>query len=519
MRHARQIRLVPNMLHRSLRTALVVLAPAPILALALFASPIELPTSALARASERKNEFHFVISGPTWGELDPCGCSAGMHGGLDRRLSLLQALASDPRTIAIDCGDLTGPPRMKHQPALPLFDALKQALVLQALARMPYDGYCIGDRDLKVPPLETGLALPSSFRNEFYGLAAVGQTLFDRLPVLTNVTCEIPDLWQPWRVLGAEAAKRVLLTCVVAADDPAWDPLYRFADPVSSLQTAIRSAEAEGPLDLVVCVYHGPTREAAQNLARNVPEVGLVLWADHEHADDASAPIVMEGGCPIIAPGARGTKVLEMQLSRSGGATRVEGLQAHAVDESSIRDPELSRLTPAFRERAAANVPSLTTHYAGQVLPEAADLYVGSQACARCHAEAYSKWQESKHAHAYETLAANTDKTAGSLADPNCVSCHTVGYGERFGFADPRNAGIHIGGENDRRALDDALKGVGCESCHGPGLAHSLRPTGPQRKAMSGVGARARETCYSCHDAENSPGFSFDEYWERIRHH
>jgi hypothetical protein len=498
----------------SLRSIASLAALVPLLGFALLGTPQRhLLPAAAPRAS-----IHLVVTGPTWGELDPCGCSAGMHGGLDRRISLLHALASDPRTIAIDCGDLAGPPRLPLLPALPLFDALKQALVLRALEKMPYDGYCIGDRDLRIPPFETGLALPSPFDTEFYGLAAVGQTLFDRAPVLTNVACDLPDLWQGWRVLGAESGQRVLLTCAIATRDPLWSPEYRHRDAAEALREAIAAASAEGPLDLVVCVFHGPSREAAKELARSVPELGLVLWADHEHADDASQPIPREGGCAIVAPGARGTKILELEVSRANGETTVEGIQAHAVDDSSARDEQLSRLTPEFRARAAANRPPLVQHYAGQALPPAGDLYVGSRACARCHAEAFEVWKGSKHAHAYETLADPQPKTSGSLADPNCVSCHTVGYGSAFGFGDPRIDAARVGAGAAERALGDDLRGVGCESCHGPGLAHALRPSGPDRVPMSGVGARARETCYACHDAENSPNFAFDEYWARIRH-
>ncbi|MBK9383481.1 MAG: hypothetical protein IPN34_01455 [Planctomycetes bacterium] len=485
------------------------------LGMALLAVP---PRTARTAVAGTRAKVHLVVTGPTSGELDPCGCSAGMHGGLDRRISLLHALASDPRTIAIDCGDLTGPPRLSQLPAQPLFDTLKQALVLQALEKMPYDGFCIGDRDLRIPPFETGLALPSPYDTEFYGLAAVGQMLFDRAPVLSNVSCSVPDLWKPWRVLGAESGVRVLLTCAIAAPDPLWSAEYTHRDAAEALREAHSAASAEGPIDLFLCVYHGPSREAATELARAVPELGLVLWADHEHTDDASQPIPTEGGCAIVAPGSRGTKILELELARENGATRIEGIQAHAVDDSSSRDERLSRLTPEFRARAAANRPPLTQHYAGQALPPGGDLYIGSQACARCHAEAFQVWRGSAHARAHETLARPEPKTEGSLADPNCVSCHTVGYGRAFGFADPRIADTRVGTGSAERPLDLDLRGVGCESCHGPGLAHALRPSGPGRAAMSGVGARARETCYSCHDAENSPRFAFDEYWTRIRH-
>lgn len=119
--------------------------------------------------------------------------------------------------------------------------------------------------------------------------------------------------------------------------------------------------------------------------------------------------------------------------------------------------------------------------------------YVGADRCRICHTRIHDNWQDTSHAGALETLEA-----IGQGDNEQCLLCHTVGYGEDGGFVD--------------QATTDALAGVQCENCHGPGLDHvsnvseeSLRPP----KNMSG------EVCGVCHTDAHHP--THDE-WSESRH-
>ena len=110
--------------------------------------------------------------------------------------------------------------------------------------------------------------------------------------------------------------------------------------------------------------------------------------------------------------------------------------------------------------------------------------YVSATACQRCHEQEYLQWSATRHAFAYETLMKKE-----RYFDAGCVSCHTTGFGYPTGF--------HIA-DSDAR-----LKGVQCETCHGPGKQHVGNPK--KSNIRSGTDT---SLCLECHDTEHSPGFA-----------
>ena len=152
-------------------------------------------------------------------------------------------------------------------------------------------------------------------------------------------------------------------------------------------------------------------------------------------------------------------------------------------------DPRMTAVTATYVRRITEE--DLLHRMNAGATPEAGG-YLGDAACIACHEDSGAVHEASLHAHAIEVLA----KT-GREADPDCVRCHVIGYGEKTGFASRRET--------------PGLARVGCESCHGPGREHRERP------AVRTI-ALARDACTRCHTAETDPGFLFEEKWPRIRH-
>jgi peroxiredoxin len=117
--------------------------------------------------------------------------------------------------------------------------------------------------------------------------------------------------------------------------------------------------------------------------------------------------------------------------------------------------------------------------------------YSGSEACEICHESEHETWLFTKHARAFDTLVKHGDST-----DPECVSCHVVGYGEPGGFI--------------RTSDTPQLENVGCEACHGPGGTH-LSDEPVEEPDYEKI-------CVRCHNPEHSLGFDFATFLPRISH-
>jgi len=106
-------------------------------------------------------------------------------------------------------------------------------------------------------------------------------------------------------------------------------------------------------------------------------------------------------------------------------------------------------------------------------IPGAEYVYVGTKKCRMCHTLQNESLMASRKANSWNALrpgeSAAVKKRAGLdvekdyTVDPACLECHAVGFGKPGGYfiPDPR----------DKKLVRVAAtrRGVGCESCHGPG--------------------------------------------------
>jgi hypothetical protein len=150
--------------------------------------------------------------------------------------------------------------------------------------------------------------------------------------------------------------------------------------------------------------------------------------------------------------------------------------------------------------------------------------YVGVQKCKNCHkaeekGNQYGKWQETKHAHAFEALASPEAKKIAQergIADPQqsekCLKCHVTAFGLPEEHLDKKF---------------DPKSGVQCETCHGPGEGHAKARMaaafqGGDPKPAEGEIIRkpTEEVCRKCHNQESPyyKEFSFREFFSKISH-
>ena len=118
--------------------------------------------------------------------------------------------------------------------------------------------------------------------------------------------------------------------------------------------------------------------------------------------------------------------------------------------------------------------------------------YASSGSCSNCHIQEFARWTYTDHAQAAWMSLVERDATE----NPECVSCHSTGFGEVGGFGELTPANLR------------KFKAVQCEGCHGPMRGHN---------GSNNVHSRpiTEASCLGCHDAANSPDFEFASYLQR----
>lgn len=163
-------------------------------------------------------------------------------------------------------------------------------------------------------------------------------------------------------------------------------------------------------------------------------------------------------------------------------------------------DPEVEQFisqaySAAVKDRAAQA--EARRRFSDQALEQDRDnSYVGAENCRSCHGTEYQAWKSTKHSRAFDTL-----RNLQRHFYPDCISCHTTGFGYPTGFQMGQTVG--------------RLAGAECEVCHGPGRKHTVRPETSQLRRTVPV-----SICLACHDKERTPGLEEQKelFFSRISH-
>ncbi|MEX2026132.1 MAG: multiheme c-type cytochrome, partial [Pirellulaceae bacterium] len=291
---------------------------------------------------------------------------------------------------------------------------------------------------------------------------------------------------EPLRLIEA-GGRRIVLAGIVSpryAEEP-----LEVLDPAAAIESAL--AEKPMPYDTLLVLAYLPADELAQ-LAARLPAKAVLVGPS-----DADSPVrrvgrVREAHAHEDTPdnvaglvGHQGRSLVRIDFTKSGGdlwTARDVVVGAPLPD-----DPrQLENLVAYHQELAQQDFPPSSTGLLMPLPPEFASTAraAGTHTCRNCHAAECSAWDSSRHARAWQSLV-----NRGVYYDADCQRCHTTGYGWEGGFASAERSFGTVS--------------VGCESCHGPSLAHVLNPSIPTPLA-------ANQQCVHCHDPDRSPGFSYE---------
>lgn len=433
---------------------------------------VALGTAALlARNSRDDGRVTLFVSGDTRGYLEPCGCRRDQAGGLPARMTLVKQ-DDAPNRLLLDVGNLTSGDRS--------YELLKLHYLLLGMERMGYDAVNLGAREASLD------------RNTLK--KALGES---RLPI---VSCNLldQDTGKPVAeesVVREVAGVRVGITGVAECAEDQVGPGLRLRPPAEALAGALPDLKRRSDFVIVLAYVR---QDTLREIADRFHEVDCLLGGDVPQSSEAAERLNRAIAFNVTDKG----KVLgKLSLRRKDGTLELVSSQAIKVKDTISPAPELTAVLSEFKESLRQRNVEIASEEGLDPIARArttADLYVGQQACVSCHPAAHKVNFASAHTRAYETLVAKK-----SEFDPDCLRCHTVGYGARDGFF------------NLQRTAQ--LAGVQCESCHGRGGDHIKN-----RRAGLRIASTFRpvtpNTCVKCHDKENSENFTYAAYWPKIAH-
>lgn len=427
------------------------------------------------REAPKPQPLTFLFTCDVRGRLVPCGCFTGQLGGLTR-IATLFANTAPTNHLRVDVGDaLAGSAD---------YERIQYRYLQQAFAKMGYEALNVGQREARLSAAELRelkAHAPVTMLSANLLDRATGAPLFDSHKIIRR---------GPWRI-----------AIVGVLDGRSIGDALGEGLAVEAMDVALGKLlpQLKGQADAIVLLAFAD-EEAMTALAGEFYELDVILGGK---VHQPSQRLVKENRSLILATTneSRAVGVLETRLTASGRPEAIKG-EVSLVSEEIPQDGDIAALAVAYREeirrtKLAIDDPATLRE---DMVPgvQARANYAGTQSCAACHQIAAQVWAHSGHSSAFFTLLAHK-----ADADPNCLSCHTVGFGTPSGYR--REFGAN-------RLVD-----VGCESCHGPGSQHV-----EQRRAGGEITARFRPIgagdCQKCHHGEFSRPFTWDQFWPHIMH-
>lgn len=338
---------------------------------------------------------------------------------------------------------------------------------------MDYDAIGIGDNDLVEGP-HVWTALVSS----------------SALPVVSaNVHSATPGwekIHQPYRIVR-KGTVRIGLIGIASPES------FRFmsaaqlqdvtvVDPFVVLAKLLPQVRKEA--DLVVVLSHAGTVWDRQ-LARQFPDIDVIVGS---HTHDILPVPLQDGRTIIVKPGPNGSYVGQLTLEL-GADKRIRSFSGSLISLKSnlTDDPDVKQGIDKFYDSLRPGAPLQRLENADP------QVFRGAETCNPCHEAQYQQWGTTSHARAFATLVHEHKSEL-----PECLRCHTTGFGQDTGF----------------RTLDTTvhLANVQCEACHQLNADHGHQTAQTVHSAVPAT------VCVTCHTPGQGPEFHFEEAIKQVKH-
>ncbi len=481
-----------------------------------------------------KPDLTIILTAQQHGYLLPCGCSRPQVGGLERRYNFIESLKTNGWNVtAVDLGDLSqkqGPVSLPNEQGI-----IKYRYAMMAQKKLGYSVVGFGEYESSLPLFN---ALAEYSLNETIP-RVVSSNLLEK-------DREFPDqvaTWQKVEVKGSNIKLGVTGVVSPGVAEKIKDARVKFGPSKNGLDVSLKEME-QSNIDLKLLLYQGilnrstkgqPATDALK-CAQSYPQFQVVMCLSEED-EPASNPVTVDhpdkNQTLIIRLGTKGKYVGVLGVYKTGKPeqplqfryTIAQMSEDYLTSDSAKKNHPVIELMEAYaKELKTENYLSKfgqARHPVQVSSPASNPVYVGSEKCKKCHESAYEVWKKSPHSHAYKTLVDATDPGFRQY-DPECIVCHTVGFGYQSGFTTFEKSPL--------------LMDVGCESCHGPSSEHVKKPNDEvwQKlvnpwKTVVGESAAEKEIrvgrtdqfCQKCHDIDNDVTWTnkgFERKWPKVAH-
>ncbi|MCE5268946.1 MAG: hypothetical protein LLG00_13795 [Planctomycetaceae bacterium] len=443
-----------------------------------------------------KPKVALVLTGMEEGYIEPCGCAGldRMKGGMSRRCTFIEGLRKQGwPLVVLDVGGIArGFGRQAE---------MKFHTMVEGKFRMGYDAIALGTTDLRLPA------------GELISVAAGSEGNPSRFVAANVGLMSPPGELTPTHTVIKAGGVRIGVTAILGKSyqQEIKNPEIEFTDPAAALSKVV--PELARKSDYLVLLAHA-TRAESEELARKFPQFHVVVTSDGGEDPPNRAETIQGAKTLLIMVGKKGRNAIVLApLDKAEGAPLYQRVPLDSRFKSS---PEMKILVAAYQDQLKAiGFEGLGLRPVSHPLAEQNGRFVGSKKCQSCHEKSYDIWKKSGHGRAYKTLE---DLDPPRNYDPECVSCHVVGW-------HPTKFFPYIGGYEGPKKTPQLIN-TGCEDCHGPGEKHCNAELGSNeklqekcRKAMVITKERSKkQQCVTCHDLDNSPDFDFEAYWPLVEH-
>ncbi len=415
-------------------------------------------------------------------------------GGLSKKAYQISSLAdkNTSQPILLDAGNLL----FKQLAVAHSQELLTAAGLMEIYQQMAYDAVGVGQHDLAA-----GIEFLKNGQGKDFPWLSANLTdkqhrpIFSAAKILERGTMKIG-------IIGLTGQISALSQEIIVAD---WRKVL--PEHLARLSKECR----------LVIVLSSLSSEDNAELTRQFSQVHVLLTADRQQSNIARvdnnslvAQTMSQGKYLGVLnldwiPGSSWSKGREQEGQKASGNEPQQFLSRFSSDFVPLskdlpEDPQIAALIEAIKQKISVHNQQSA---ASAKQPNRADSQffsglAGSAGCRECHPRQTQFWNSTKHAGAYATLQRHQQ-----TFNLDCLPCHIT----KNPVPEPA-ASLPV---DSLLALPPALQSVGCEACHGAGLAHVDAPdkVKPLRKV-------AEKTCVSCHSKDRDPAFDYMQKLPRV---